>query len=201
MYIAELKVLDKRQVIVKDDSGKKFRLYKSEIKRFKIEEGAFISDEVNAEIEDILKKRCRERALYILERAEKTEKDLRDRLKKGDYPDDIIGLTLDFMKQYDYINDYRYARDYVSLKKTKSGTRKIKYELIRKGISQDIIERVFDETESDTEGVIRNILMNRKFDFDTSYRKQIDKQIRYLAGRGFSYEDINNVIKVKRPEL
>lgn len=201
MYIAELKVLDKRQVIVKDDSGKKFRLYKSEIKRFKIEEGAFISDEVNAEIEDILKKRCRERALYILERAEKTEKDLRDRLKKGDYPDDIIGLTLDFMKQYDYINDYRYARDYVSLKKTKSGTRKIKYELIRKGISQDIIERVFDETESDTEGVIRNILMNRKFDFDTSDRKQIDKQIRYLAGRGFSYEDINNVIKVKRPEL
>lgn len=201
MYVTELISVDKKQTLVITDGDIRFRLYKGEVRRFNVTAGMDIEETVLNEIFTLLKKRCKERALYIVERADKTEKELRIKLESGDYPDEIVDCTLEFLKCYDYINDYRYSCNYVRQKTVKSGMRKIKYELLSNGVAVETIDKVFAENETDSREVIRKILTGRRFDFSTNDRKQIDRQIRYLIGKGFSYEDISSVIKENQQDF
>lgn len=201
MYVTELISVDKKQILVITDDDIRFRLYKGEVRRFNVTAGMNIEETVLNEIFTLQKKRCKERALYIVERADKTEKELRIKLESGDYPEEIVECTLEFLKRYDYINDYRYSCNYVRQKTVKYGMRKIKYELLSKGVSVETIDKVFAENETDSREVIRKILTGRRFDFSTNDRKQIDRQIRYLIGKGFSYEDISSVIKENQQDF
>ena len=54
------------------DNGISFILYKGEVRRYKISENATIDEKSYNEIWDILYKRARERALYILDDGYKT---------------------------------------------------------------------------------------------------------------------------------
>lgn len=195
MYIIELRVLDKKFVLVTTDTELRFRLYKREAERYGLAEDAELTDKVLADILDVLKKRGRERALYIIERSEKTEKEIRNKLNVEYYPESIVEYVINFLKNYNYINDRRYAEQYVSSKISGKSSRQIKYELVRKGISGEIVEEVLDEQDVDCRSVIKNILNTRRFDKNLSDRKQLDKQIRYFIGKGFEYDDIVSVLK------
>lgn len=201
MYVTELIPIDKKQMLVITDGDIRFRLYKGEVRRFNVTAGMDIEENIINAIFILLKKRCKERALYIVERTDKTEKELRIKLESGDYPEEIIECTLEFLKRYDYINDYRYSCNFVRQKTAKSGMRKIKYELLSKGVAVEIIDKVFAENETDSKEIIRKILTGRRFEFSTNDRKQIDRQIRYLIGKGFSYEDISSVIKENQQDF
>ena len=67
------------------DNGEKFLLYKGDIRKFKLEINQEISKVTYNEIKQLLYERGKERALYILDKTFKTEKQIKDKLIQGMY--------------------------------------------------------------------------------------------------------------------
>ena len=53
-------------------------------------------------------KRAKHRALYLLERCDRTEQELRTKLSRS-YEPEIVEEAIRYVKQYGYIDDKRYA--------------------------------------------------------------------------------------------
>ena len=74
--------------------------------------------------------KCKNTALKIIERTYKSEKELAERLELKGYDSHIIKSTINFMKEYNLLNDNSYATMYVKDKSKIAGKRKIKYKLL-----------------------------------------------------------------------
>ena len=151
--------------------------------------------------EDVLKKYLIEseqnlafnKAFKYMDSSLKTTKQMRDYLKKKGYDGLIINNVIEKLKEYNYINDKAFAESYVSTYKTKYGINMIKNKLLQKGVSKEIVDEVLVEFESE-EQIIDKLLIkklgNKSLDKDVTA-----KCVRFLAGRGFSFDEINSAIK------
>ena len=100
-------ISSKKRFVRLSDNGKSFALYNQEIRKFALEEGVRITPEQYADIMRILEDRARNRALHIVTRRDITERQLADKLTDGKYPENIINITIQFMKEHGFINDAR----------------------------------------------------------------------------------------------
>lgn len=143
--------------------------------------------------------KAKDRALRIVTRMDITERVLRDKLEGDGYPADIINQTVIFMKEHSFVNDERYAKNYVCYKSDTRSRRQIEAYLYSKGISSDIITEACDEFYADNEGaqreLIKKLIAKRKVNLETMTYDEKKKLIAYLAGKGFCFEDISSVIK------
>ena len=68
-------------------------------------------------------------------------------------------------------------------------------ELQQKGISGEILESLSDRFSENSElELIRRLILKKKVDVSQAEPQELQKLYRYLAGKGFSYEDIRSVI-------
>lgn len=152
---------------------------------------------VLAEHEGLL--RCKESALRIIERSYKTEKEVRDKLKLKGYEDISINKSVEFLKEYNFLNDIKYAKAFISDKLNSSGSQKIKYELTQKGISKDIIDEELSKLNKDNEKDAAFNLAKKKFDIirkkENDNYKISGKLYRYLLSKGYGYDVISGVVK------
>lgn len=163
----------------------------------KLKVGMEISEEELRKIkETVLFSSAKEYAVNLISRFTYTKKAIYNKLKNKEYDDSTIEKTIIFLEEYNFINDYDYAKRFIndSLKIKHWGTKKIKYELNNKGIDENIIvsalsEFDFDELESDC--VLS--IARKKFSGNFEY-KNIMKVKRFLVSKGFSYEIIDKTI-------
>ena len=180
-------------------------LYPSEIRKYNIQEGNFISEEQYRQIEEILYKRGKERALYYLKNSDKTSYQMRSKLKEGLYPENIIEKILSFLNKYGYIDDLQYAIRFVNYNINKNSCLKIKEKLRVKGINKDIIDEAFDSLhEFDDEfdnrdsqiELIRKLIKKKiRQDMDMNFE---NKLVMSLVRKGFLYEDVTFVLKEEK---
>ena len=91
-----------------------FLLYKGELSEYKIVQGNIITDDIYNKItEETLLKRAKKRCLNLLEKKNYTEYKLREKLREGLYPTEIEEKAIAYVKSFHYIDDYRYACDYI----------------------------------------------------------------------------------------
>ena len=137
------------------------------------------------------RKKAKHRALYILERMDRTEQELRQKLAQS-YEPDIVEEALAYVKEYRYIDDLRYAKNYIAwISQTKS-RRQIEQELLlKKGVSRDIICQAFEEAQMPEEGaLIRHWIEKKKICPETATREELRRFYQFLMRRGFQAEDI-----------
>lgn len=148
MLITGVEPLDKRRCKVLTDGDFAFVLYKGEAKRLGIKENAELSDnERDSIIDDILTKRAKERALYILKGGDRTCGELKKKLSESGYPACVTEKVLSFLSEYGICDDRRYCSTYISQKIGKLSERMIKERLRKKGISPDIIKDCLEEAD------------------------------------------------------
>ena len=156
-------------------------------------------EEMNKIVEDDNFMKAKNDALKFIERSYKTEKELREKLLKKGYEVKTIDKVMDFTKQYDFVNDKRYAEMYMKEKGQLSGINKIKYDLIRKGIDNDIIKELQSSMSeaSESEGAI--VLARKKYLMlskrETDRKKINEKMLRFLVGKGYNWETAKNTLK------
>lgn len=143
--------------------------------------------------------KCKNSALRIVEKTYKSQKEIKDKLTLKGYDKDTIEKTIDFLKEYSFINDESYTKMYVKDKIKNQGHNKIKYSLIRKGISEDIIKEELAFIDGDSEREAAYSLAQKKHNLlskkeDDKY-KLSQKLYRFLMSKGYGYDIVSEVVK------
>lgn len=197
MLITQISELDKKRMMIRTDEAVSFVLYKGEVRKLALKEGEELPAEVYEEIRsEILIKRARKRAMFLLEKMDRTESQLRDKLRQGFYAEDIIEDAISYVKGYHYIDDTRYARNYVWCQKERKSKRQIKADLLQKGVDRDVIDSAMEseyEAEAEQELILKWI-EKRHYSIENSDRKEKQKMYQFLMRKGFRSEDILRVL-------
>ena len=82
---------------------------------------------------------------------ERCVKDVRDKLKTFDIPQEAKDKILDYLLDNRFVNDERFAKSFVRGKINQSGwgVNKIRFHLIQKGIDKDIIDDALGQTDEE----------------------------------------------------
>ena len=197
MEVLSLVKLTKGRAKICLQGGTDFVLYKKEYESYGIEEGADLSEaDYNQIVSEILIPRCKKRALHLLEKQDRSEKNLRDKLKEGGYPDEIIDIAIDYINDYGYLDDARMAASHIRFYQDSRSKLRLKQDLIGKGISAEVIDRVLEEEYTcDESELIEKLIMKKHYDKENATYEERAKMFRFLAGRGFSSDSINRVLK------
>ena len=139
--------------------------------------------------------RCKKRALHLLEKQDRSEKNLRDKLREGGYDSDIIDIAIDYINDYGYLDDARMAASHVRFYQDSRSRQRLRQDLLGKGISSDIIERVLEEEyTADEQELIQSLMIKKGYDKENSTYEQRGKMYRFLMSRGFSSDSINRAL-------
>ncbi len=190
--------LGKGRYRVAFDNGVSCILYRSEAAQLSIEVQCSLTDEnYDYLINEIVGKRAKKRAMHILEQMDRTEHQLREKLAKGEYPQECIDSAVEYVKKYRYLDDERFASNYVRYHQEKLSRQQLSVKLTQKGVSKDIIaEALKMEYEADDGEKIRNLLSKRHFDPDNTDRQENNKIYQYILRRGFKSSDILKEMRV-----
>lgn len=167
----------------------------------KLDIGSFLDVEkiTNIVTQDEIKK-CKNTALKIIERSYKSEKEILDKLILKGYDKRIIIEVLEFLREYSFIDDEKYASMYIRDKMKSEGLSKIKYSLLRKGISDELIKNAILENS------------NKDIEFETAFKlgrqrykilskserdeyKLSQKLYRFLVSKGYGFDVVSSVIR------
>lgn len=198
MIVTDIKPVTKQKFQIEIDGQPAFVLYKGELFRYHLEQDREIEECIYTEIVDeILTKRAKLRAMHLLQKMDRTKWELERKLQESGYPQVVVKMALEYVESFHYIDDKRYAAMYIQSQKTKKGKARIKMELMRKGISAELIAEVFSETENeiDTREAIRSLIEKK-----CSYSEEMDEKEKrrlygFLLRRGFSSSDILSVFR------
>ena len=197
MEVVSLVKLTKGRAKICLAGGADFVLYKKEYESYGIEEGADLPEDKYQEIiTEIIIPRCKKRALHLLEKQDRSEKNLRDKLRKGGYSEDVVDIAIDYINEYGYLDDARMAASHIRFYQDSRSKQRLKQDLIGKGISSDVIDRVLEEEYTgDESALIERLLEKKHYDKENATYEDRAKIYRFLMGRCFSSDAINRVIK------
>ncbi len=127
----------------------------------------------------------------------RTSTEVYNKLKKLEFPEKEITMVISDLIQLEYISDEEYVKKNIeSNKKTKKLSKNmLRLKLKNKGISDELIEKYFNNPEITDIDAIMKILEKKKFlktiDFDEKNKIKL-----YCVRKGFSLADINKAIRI-----
>lgn len=198
MIVTRTESLTKTKYKVDLDGQFAFVLYKGELSRYEVKEGAELTEETVDEIYNtVLLKRAKKRAMHLLEDMDRTESGLREKLRQGLYPAEIIEKAIDYVRSFGYLNDARYAENFILSRRNSKSRKEIHALLLGKGISDEEISIAFENCYGNQEEqeAVRRILEKKRVDPKTADDREMQKIYGYLARKGFRYETIRQVIQ------
>lgn len=155
-----------------------------------LEENKF--NELLVRSEEIL---CKERLFASLASASSTEKEAVMKLKMKGFGDKAIRKAIALAKDYGYIDDAAYAKNFAAKYSGEKGARRIKYELTQKGVPEAIAA---EAAESNDENDGCKIALEKYLRRSQKSDKQ--KIIRHLASKGFGYDTVSETIAIYEAE-
>lgn len=137
-------------------------------------------------------------ALNLLSYRQRSEKEIYLALKRKGFDESYIRYSIDYCIENNYINDRTFAISFINdkLNLNKLGSERIKYELILKGISKDIIDELLiidsdEQYEMAMELAHKKLPSYKKDKPDTVYRKLSG----FLQRKGYPYDIISKVMR------
>lgn len=134
--------------------------------------------------------------LRLLSYRDHSEKELIGKLVQKGHKSSYAVSAAEKLKEYGYINDERFAKGYAEslIERKGMSIRGVKSELIRKGISLEIVDFVTDNLDIDP--ILRIIdLLNTKYRRNLSDEKGIRKTVASLQRLGYRWSDINSALR------
>lgn len=201
--ITKIEEHDKKRCRIYIDEEFVFLLYKGELSEYKITQNNVIEDKIYQKIlREVLPKRAKKRCLNLLQKKNYTEYKLREKLKEGMYPVEIEDEAIAYVKSFHYIDDYRYACDYIFCYKDTLSSKKIEEKLRLKGISGEILQRAIQDSydigeEENVELSLAYKLLEKKhYNQENMDWKEKQKIYAYLLRKGIQNSTIKKAMSV-----
>ncbi|MBE0620684.1 MAG: recombination regulator RecX [Burkholderiales bacterium] len=136
----------------------------------------------------------RERALAMLARREHTRVEMTRKLSPHTESPEQIEQLLDALAARGWLSETRFAESRANALARKFGSRKIEYDLKSRGVSAEVVEQTLERTSAQELDNCRAVWL-RKFGVLPQDAAERGRQMRFLAGRGFSAETVRQVLK------
>ncbi len=187
---------EKKHCVVYLNGEAAFRLYPAEIDALELAEGGDFTGPLRERVLLILIKRAKVRTLHLLDRQDRTEKQLREKLKEELYPEEAIEASIKAAKAGKYLDDRRYACQYALEKSRRKSLMQIHSELYSKGISEELIEEALSSLDDDTEKtLLKKLILKKCPDPSSLGHAGRQKLFRSLTGKGFGISEIKKALE------
>lgn len=132
-----------------------------------------------------------DRALNYLAIRQRSEWELRTYLKRKDYEPELIEQILNKLSVHNYIDDKKFATAWVNTRRLLKTTskRRLQQELRAKRVSNDIIQQVLTEDQTNDQDTLRRLIERKQHRYPDKL-----KLIQYLSRQGYNYDDIKSAI-------
>ncbi len=149
----------------------------------------------------------------LLARREHSRQELFQKMQQKGFDTDLINTSLNNFIERDWLSDSRYAEMLLRSRIIKNhGPVKIKMELKQKGVSELIIQQIFDSFSYENDGIGNQLMnddnvelqelwpklateaLNKKFSSKPSDQKERIRQYRFLQQRGFEHDQIRHAL-------
>ncbi|EJO5348722.1 recombination regulator RecX [Clostridium botulinum] len=124
-----------------------------------------VIDENN--LNDIIKEdnyiKAKSYALKYMEKSFKTENQIKEKLYSKEYDEYTVDRVIKFLKDYNFIDDYKYCDMYIREKLNIYGKNKIKYALLNKGINESIVNEKISNINEEKERKVAYKLAEKKY--------------------------------------
>lgn len=186
MIITKIEVNTDKKVNVYLDGEYYFFLFQSEIKKYKLKEGMELSPSFyNMIIEEIVYNRAKQKAVNILKYMDRTEYELKQKLKHAGYKEEIVNRIISYFYEYNYLDDRRFAYAYIERKKSSKSLKQIEMELRQKGVSREIIQELLENQKGGEEEALKKIIEKKLKGIEKPTKEQKQKISMYLYRKGY----------------
>jgi regulatory protein len=136
----------------------------------------------------------RERALAMLARREHTRAEMTRKLSPHCESPEQLEQLLDALVARGWLSETRFAESRANMLAPKFGSRKIEYDLRSRGVSAEVVDQSVERALAQELENCRSVWL-RKFGELPQSPVERGRQMRFLAGRGFSAEAVRQVLK------
>ncbi len=201
--ITQIVVQKKRKnrcsIFLDDEFG--FGLHQDVVFKYGLKKGDSLTDE---QIEEILyseeKKKAKERALNFLSHRDRSEKEMRTKLKDIGFDEKIYEWVIDDLKRIKLIDDEKVALHFANTKMITRpmGEFLLKRELNQKGISNELIEQTVEQVyrERDQLTIAVELACQRKRQLKNIEEAKAKKRVSdLLMRRGFNWDIVSQILE------
>lgn len=192
---------NKYRVSVYVDNAYAFSLDEVDLVQLGLKIGRQISEQEIAQcnIESNFSK-AKEKAMDALSRRAMSTKQLRDKLLEKGFDSSIADMTIQEFTELGYLDDAAFAAMFAeqAMDGKGWGKRKIKYELLQKGVDGALINEVMEQFDDTPHERMVELLQMKYAGLDLSDRKQQERATRFLASKGYDFSDISTAFAIYR---
>ena len=139
--------------------------------------------------------RAKSRAVWYLDRKDRTAKDLYNKLCLAGFDKKASSKVIARLQEVGLVDDLRFAENYASrLMEGNVSKREALQKMLQKGVPYDMAKDVLSECDSD-EGAQIEALINKKYRTKLIVEGGKEKVYAALIRKGFSYEAVKNALK------
>ena len=121
-------------------------LYPKEVSDYALKDDGEISEDVYQRIiEETLLPRAKRYVMNLLVKSDKTEAELKRKLKQAGYGETISDGAIEYVRSFHYIDELRTAESFIRTKMDFSSEKEIRYKLSEKGISEETIDMAYEQ--------------------------------------------------------
>ena len=148
---------------------------------------------------DDMIKQAKQKALSLLNYMDRTESQLRQKLKEKSFDEKAIDAAVEYVKSFGYINDVSYAERYILNRQTSKSKREIYAALCQKGICREDIELAMESCYEAEDEFVAICRLCEKKHFVAEEATDVEKKrmYHYLLRKGFHGEDVRKVLNVQ----
>ena len=140
-----------------------------------------------------------DKALTHISASMKTERDVRDFLRRKGYLQDVADYVVEKMKGYGFLDDTAYAKSYAESAGKRKGSRLIRMELRKKGVADESIDAALGEIADETDAaaaVLKKYLRSKQLSPEV-----VRKAYAHLLSKGFDYDTARAALETVRAQL
>ncbi len=140
-------------------------------------------------------------ALWLLGAREHSVRELQQKLNRKEFSAEDIQAAIDKLIEYNYVNDQRFAEAFARSKAAKPlGKQRILNELKMKGIDEASAKQALNALEADWFELALELKLKKFGEAVSHDYKEKAKQTRYLAYRGFGFDEIKHAIEYREED-
>ena len=143
------------------------------------------------------KNEARKKALSLLEIRDRTEKELRDRLLRCGFDEETVLDAVEYVRSFHYIDDRRFAENYILNHKDSQSRQKILNSLFTKGVDPALSREVWEDSVGPEHSELSQVEKELRKKWPEGTVLPPDKLRNLyaaLARKGYSYDDIRDAI-------